>query len=82
VSLRNALAQPSFCSSAIYLVFVSTLEELNRKRKIQFEPGVVEKLLVSGQRDGDGVWNDQIGAKEFGHSVVVKPIESQTACAM
>jgi len=107
--INPAVAQPSFCSSATYLVFVSTLEELNRERKIQFEPGVVEKLLVSGQRDGDGVWgrwnangpgtarlfaelrigrnftsieqaqagdflkifwNDQIGAKEFGHSVV------------
>jgi hypothetical protein len=104
-----ATAEPSFCSSATYLVFVSTLEELNRQRKIQFEPGVAEQLLVSGQRDGEGVWgrwnangpgtarlfaelrigrnftsieqaqqgdflkifwNDQIGAKEFGHSVV------------
>jgi hypothetical protein len=104
-----AAAEPSFCSSATYLVFVLTLEELNHQRKLQFEPGVVEKLLVSGQRDGDGVWgrwnangpgtarlfaelrigrnftsieqaqpgdflkifwNDQIGAKEFGHSVV------------
>jgi hypothetical protein len=102
-------AEPSFCSSATYLVFVSTLEELNQQRKIQFEPGVAEQLLVSGQRDGEGVWgrwnangpgtarlfaelrigrnftsieeaqqgdflkifwNDQIGAKEFGHSVV------------
>ena len=107
--INPAAAQPSFCSSATYLVFVLTLEELNRERKIQFEPGVIEKLLVSGQRDGDGVWgrwnangpgtarlfaelrigdnftsieqaqpgdflkifwNDQIGAKEFGHSVV------------
>jgi hypothetical protein len=104
-----AVAEPSFCSSATYLVFVSTLEELNRQRKIQFEPGVAQQLIVSGQRDGDGVWgrwnangpgtarlfaelrigrnftsieqaqpgdflkifwNDQIGAREFGHSVV------------
>jgi hypothetical protein len=109
LEIDPAVAEPSFCSSATYLVFVSTLEELNRQRKIQFEPGVAEKLLVSGQRDGDGVWgrwnangpgtarlfaelrigrnftsieqaqpgdflkifwNDQIGAREFGHSVV------------
>jgi hypothetical protein len=90
-------------------VFVSALEELDRRGRIHFEPGVAEKLLVSGQHDGVGVWgrwnangpgtarlfeelhlghnftsieqaqpgdflkifwNDQIGAKEFGHSVV------------
>jgi hypothetical protein len=90
-------------------MFVSALEELDRRGQIHFEPGVAEKLLVSGQHDGVGVWgrwnangpgtarlfeelhlghnftsieqaqpgdflkifwNDQIGAKEFGHSVV------------
>ena len=104
-----ALAKPSFCSSATYLVFVSALEEMNRRRQIQFEEGVAEKLLVTGQHDGFGVWgrwnangpgtarlfvelhlgrnftsieqaqagdflkifwNDQIGVKEFGHSVI------------
>jgi hypothetical protein len=109
LDVNSAIAKPSFCSSATYLVFVSTLQELNREGKIQFEPGVTEKLLVTGQRDGVGVWgrwnsngpgtarlfaefhlgpnftsieqaqagdflkifwNDQIGFKEFGHSVV------------
>jgi hypothetical protein len=109
LDINSAIAKPSFCSSATYLVFVSTLQELNRERQIQFEPGVTEKLLVTGQRDGVGVWgrwnsngpgtarlfaefhlgpnftsieqaqagdflkifwNDQIGFKEFGHSVV------------
>ena len=104
-----AAAKPSFCSSATYLIFLSTLEELNRQNRIQFKPGIAEKLLVTGQRDGVGVWgrwnangpgtarlfselhlgrnftsidearpgdflkifwNDQIGFKEFGHSVV------------
>jgi hypothetical protein len=104
-----AVAKPSFCSSATYLVFVWTLEELNRRQQIQFAPGIAEKLLVTGQHDGVGVWgrwnangpgtarlfaelhlghnfdsieqaergdflkifwNDQIGSKEFGHSVV------------
>ena len=109
LAVDAAVAKPSFCSSATYLVFVSALEELNGRGKIQFEPGVALKLLVSGQHDGDGVWgrwnangpgtarlfeelglgenfisidqaqrgdflkifwNDQIGSKEFGHSVV------------
>lgn len=109
LTVDAAVAKPSFCSSATYLVFVSTLQELNGQRKINFEPGVAENLLVSGQHDGVGIWgrwnangpgtarlfeelhlghnftsieqaqagdflkifwNDQIGVKEFGHSVV------------
>jgi hypothetical protein len=103
------IAKPSFCSSATYLLFVSVLEQLNESKKFSFKPGVAEKLLVTGQHDGVGVWgrwnangpgtarlfeelnlgtnftsiekaqpgdfmkifwNDQIGSKEFGHSVV------------
>ena len=56
LDINSAIAKPSFCSSATYLVFVSTLQELNREGQIQFEPGVTEKLLVTGQRDGVGVW--------------------------
>jgi hypothetical protein len=102
-------AKPSFCSSATYLLFVSVLEKLNENKKFTFKPGVAEKLLVTGQHDGVGVWgrwnangpgtarlfeeldlgtnftavkeaeagdflkifwNDEIGSKEFGHSVV------------
>jgi hypothetical protein len=109
LAVNAAVATPSFCSSATYLVFVSVLQELHRRGQIRFEPGVAEQLLVSGQHDGVGVWgrwnangpgtarlfdelhlgrnftsieeaqagdflkifwNDQIGAKEFGHSVV------------
>jgi hypothetical protein len=103
------VARPSFCSSATYLLFVSVLEQLNKKKQLSFKPGVPEMLLVSGQHDGVGVWgrwnangpgtarlfeelllgnnftsidqaepgdflkifwNDQIGSKEFGHSVI------------
>ena len=109
LAIDASVAKPSFCSSATYLVFVSTLEELNRRGQIQFEEGAAEKLLVTGQHDGFGVWgrwnangpgtarlfaelqlghnftsleqaqagdflkifwNDQIGAREFGHSVI------------
>jgi hypothetical protein len=103
------IAKPSFCSSATYLLFVSVLEQLNKNKQLSFEPGVADKLRVTGQRDGVGVWgrwnangpgtarlfeelrlgrnftsideaepgdflkifwNDQIGSREFGHSVV------------
>ena len=109
LSVDPTFAKPSFCSSATYLVFVSALTELCHGGQIQLRPGVAEKLLVSGQPDGVGVWgrwnangpgtarlfaelhlghnfssieeaqpgdflkifwNDQIGFKESGHSVV------------
>jgi hypothetical protein len=109
LAVDATVAKPSFCSSATYLVFVSALEELNRRGQIRFEEGVAEKLLVTGQPDGSGVWgrwnangpgtarlfaelqlghnftsleqaragdflkifwNDQIGVREFGHSVI------------
>jgi hypothetical protein len=109
LAVDAAAAKPSFCSSATYLVFVSALEEMDRRNQIRFEEGVAEKLLVTGQHDGFGVWgrwnangpgtarlfaelhlghnftsidkaqpgdflkifwNDQIGVKEFGHSVI------------
>ena len=109
LTVDATVAKPSFCSSATYLVFVLTLEELNRRGQIRFEEGVAEKLLVTGQPDGSGVWgrwnangpgtarlftelqlghnftsleqaqagdflkifwNDQIGVREFGHSVI------------
>jgi hypothetical protein len=109
LSVNPEIAKPSFCSAATYLVFVLALEELFDQRQTPFGPGVAEKLLVSGQQDGVGVWgrwnangpgtarlfaelnlgpnfisieqaqpgdflkifwNDQIGFKESGHSVV------------
>jgi hypothetical protein len=56
ITINSSSATPSFCSSATYLVFVSTLEKLNRQEEIQFNPGIPEKLLVTGQHDGVGVW--------------------------
>jgi hypothetical protein len=55
ITINSPFAIPSFCSSATYLVFVSTLENLNRQEKIHFNPGIPEKLLVTGQHDGVGV---------------------------
>jgi hypothetical protein len=109
LDIHREVAMPSFCSSATYLLFVSVLEQLHKNKHLTFEPSVVEKLRVTGQHDGVGVWgrwnangpgtarlfeelqlgnnftsidqaepgdflkifwNDQIGAKEFGHSVI------------
>jgi hypothetical protein len=49
-------AKPSFCSSATYLVFLSALDRLNREGHLTISPQVMEKLLVTGQRDGVGAW--------------------------
>jgi hypothetical protein len=109
LDIHREVAMPSFCSSATYLLFVSVLEQLNKSKRLSFEPGVAERLRVKGQKDGVGVWgrwnangpgtarlfeelqlgnnftsidqaepgdflkifwSDEIGSKEFGHSVV------------
>jgi hypothetical protein len=109
LEINRGIAMPSFCSSATYLLFVSVLEELNQNKQLTLGPGVAEKLRVTAQHDGVGVWgrwnangpgtarlfeeldlgtnftsvekaepgdflkifwSDQIGSKEFGHSVV------------
>jgi hypothetical protein len=56
LSVNPAIAKPSFCSSATYLVFISALEDLFDRKQIQFGPGIADKLLVTGQQDGVGVW--------------------------
>jgi hypothetical protein len=49
-------AEPSYCSSATYLVFLSVLDRLNREGHLTISPQVMEKLLVRGQGDGVGIW--------------------------
>jgi len=102
-------AQPSFCSEATYLVLVQVYARLVREARLPLARGDLEKMLVRGQLDGEGVWgrwnangpgtarlfyqlklgdnfddlararpgdfmkifwNDDIGFKEKGHSVV------------
>jgi hypothetical protein len=56
VSIHPDVAQPSFCSSATYLVFASVLSTLAEKGQIHLSAEDVEALRVTDQRDGEGVW--------------------------
>lgn len=56
MSLEPGQAMPSFCSGATYLVFLATLNELQRAGQIAMSDATVRALLVEGQSDGSGVW--------------------------
>ncbi len=48
---------PSFCSGATYLVFLKTIEELQRAGRLRLDAQTMESLVIrDGQRDGEGVW--------------------------
>lgn len=50
-------AQPSFCSSATYLVFVSAIERLQSAGALNLDSQTLSSLLIfPHQRDGQGVW--------------------------
>ncbi len=109
LSIKPALAKPSFCSEATYLVFIALVNELQAKKTINLSSEDLKALLITGQPDGEGIWGrwnangpgtarlfyelhlgrnfqslsqaqpgdflkifwtDEIGAKEFGHSVI------------
>jgi hypothetical protein len=48
---------PSFCSGATYLVFLKTIEQLERDGRLRLDADTMESLIIhDGQRDGEGVW--------------------------
>ena len=47
---------PSFCSGATYLVFLKTVEALQRQAKLELDPAALGELLIRGQSDGSGIW--------------------------
>lgn len=49
-------AQPSYCSGATYLVFLKAVDVLCRQGVIQPDDRAMSALLISGQRDGEGIW--------------------------
>jgi hypothetical protein len=51
--LRPALAQPSYCSGATYLVLLKVLERGQTAGMFQIDATL---LAPAGQRDGQGVW--------------------------
>jgi hypothetical protein len=54
--IESEKAQPSYCSSATYIVFLSALDRINREGHLPISTQVMDKLLVRGQGDGFGVW--------------------------
>jgi hypothetical protein len=55
--VRPQQAQPSFCSEAIYLLLLASLEELAQKYHWQYHPDSVAQLVPHpGQADGVGAW--------------------------
>jgi hypothetical protein len=49
-------AQPSFCSGATYLVFLTAIEQLQRAGRLTLDAETMDKLLVRSQPDGSGIW--------------------------
>jgi hypothetical protein len=54
LTLDPAIAKPSYCSGATYMVFVATLAYLNNQTPISGP--LAESLAIKGQPDGVGIW--------------------------
>ncbi len=54
--LTPAMARPSFCSSATYLIFLHAIEEMETEGHLKLSAVTKRRLLVNNQRDGVGVW--------------------------
>ena len=116
ISVEAAHAEPSYCSGATYLVFAGVCQRLIRDGDLKLSDDTLRALLVTGQRDGEGIWgrwnangpgtarlfhelglgenftdwkqarpgdfmkifwNNEIGVKERGHSVVYLGTETE-----
>ncbi len=116
LSVEPARANPSYCSGATYLVFAGVCQWLIRDGDLALSDEALRALLVTGQRDGVGIWgrwnangpgtarlfreldlgknftdwnqaragdfmkifwNNEIGVKERGHSVVFLGTETE-----
>ena len=56
LEVTAARAQPSYCSGATYLVFLKTVDALARDGRVPADDRTMASLLITGQRDGEGVW--------------------------
>ena len=56
MEIEAARAQPSYCSGATYLVFLKTVKALVARGELPADERVLSPLLITGQRDGQGVW--------------------------
>ena len=56
LTISPAQARPSYCSCATFLVFAAALQDLAARGDIHLSRETLDALLVTGQRDGEGVW--------------------------
>ena len=57
LSIKGAMARPSFCSGAVYLVLLSALKpEIDAIRDPETRRTLISLIDVSGQADGSGIW--------------------------
>lgn len=56
LGIDAARATPSYCSGATYLVFAGVCQRLIRDGGLTLSDDALRALLVTGQRDGEGVW--------------------------
>jgi hypothetical protein len=54
--LMPSAASPSYCSGATYLVFLKTIGALRETGRINLDEQTLSRLLIAGQRDGEGIW--------------------------
>ncbi|MDD5200937.1 MAG: hypothetical protein PHC88_14170 [Terrimicrobiaceae bacterium] len=54
--VRPALARPSYCSGATYLVLLKTVERAQSAGALRIDAASLMALEPDGQRDGEGVW--------------------------
>lgn len=54
--IHSALAEPSFCSEATYLVFLKVISMLQEEHQLSLETTTLTALLPRGQADGEGIW--------------------------
>lgn len=56
LSVRPAVAQPSYCSGATFLVLLKVIARAQQTGAIQLQPSALEAVAPAMQRDGEGVW--------------------------
>jgi hypothetical protein len=56
LTVRPAIARPSYCSGATYLVLLKVVEQAQAGGELQLAPAALAALPPAMQRDGQGVW--------------------------
>jgi len=57
LTVKAAMAQPSYCSGATYLILLNALKpEIDKVRDVGKRTALIRLLKVAGQADGIGIW--------------------------